>query len=107
MKEGIYSGLDAEFYDELLEGEMDDLQFWDELLKSNGGTALEVGCGTGRILMPLVQQGHVVDGMDNSKRMVALLKEKASHLNLEVDDTSPQHMISLFHNLVVRYDDEN
>ena len=85
MKDGLYSGLDAEFYDELLEGELDDLPFWSELLKNLPGPALEVGCGTGRILLPLLQAGHSIDGMDSSKRMIALLKEKASEAGHEVD----------------------
>jgi SAM-dependent methyltransferase len=85
MKEGLYSGLDAEFYDELLEGELEDLPFWRMLLESNPGPALEVGCGTGRIMLPLIQEGHRIDGMDSSKRMVDLLLEKADQLNLTVD----------------------
>ena len=85
MKDGLYSGLDAEFYDELLEGELDDLPFWKELLKNNPGPALEVGCGTGRILLPLLKAGHTIDGIDSSKRMVALLHEKAAEAGLAVD----------------------
>ena len=85
MKDGLYSGLDAEFYDELLEGELDDLPFWKELLKNNPGSALEVGCGTGRIMLPLLQVGHLIDGIDSSKRMVTLLREKAAEAGLAVD----------------------
>jgi len=85
MKDGLYSGLDAEFYDELLEGELEDLPFWRKLLELNSGSALEVGCGTGRIMLPLIQEGHQIDGMDSSKRMVDLLLKKADLLNLAVD----------------------
>ncbi len=85
MKNGLYSGLDAEFYDELLEGELEDLPFWKRLLESNPGTALEVGCGTGRIMLPLIQDGHQIEGMDSSKRMVDILLQKAQQLNLAVN----------------------
>ncbi len=85
MKEELYSGLDAEFYDELLEGELEDLPFWRKLMEVNSEPALEVGCGTGRIMLPLIQEGHPIDGMDSSKRMVDLLLKKADQLNLTVD----------------------
>jgi SAM-dependent methyltransferase len=85
MKEGLYNGLDAEFYDELLDGEMEDIPFWRELLKQNPGSALEVGCGTGRVLLPLLQEGYAVDGMDGSPRMIDLLNEKLGRLGLEID----------------------
>lgn len=85
MKEGLYNGLDAEFYDELLDGEMDDLPLWRELLTATTGWSLEVGCGTGRILLPLLREGYRVDGIDCSAHMLALLRQKAGESGLEVD----------------------
>ena len=70
MKNAIYSGFDAEFYDELLDGEIDDLPFWRKLMSEPVLRALEVGCGTGRILLPLLQEGFRVDGVDSSATMV-------------------------------------
>jgi SAM-dependent methyltransferase len=40
------------------------------------GTVLDIGCGTGRHLIPLVQQGYAVTGIDNSAGMLAVLKQK-------------------------------
>ena len=57
MNNETYSGLDADYYDELLEGEMDDLSFWTERVKEAAGRSLEVGCGTRRILIPLLKEG--------------------------------------------------
>jgi SAM-dependent methyltransferase len=85
MKDGLYTGLDAEFYDELLDGEIDDLPFWRSLLGGPGSRALEVGCGTGRILIPLLQEGFQVDGMDGSANMVRILQEKISKKTLTTD----------------------
>ena len=85
MKDGLYTGLDADFYDELLDGELDDLPFWKDLLQKNPGLALEVGCGTGRIMLPLLQDGFQVDGIDSSRRMIDLLREKASSEGLHFD----------------------
>lgn len=79
-----YSSLYAEFYDELLEGELDDLPFWESFLRDNPGRALEVGCGTGRILLPLLKQGLEVCGIDNSRMMVKQLVEKADADQIEV-----------------------
>ncbi len=52
-------------------------------LKSDG-PVLELGCGTGRITLPLVQSGCTVCGLDNSERMLDQLARKAeSQLNAE------------------------
>lgn len=85
MKNAIYSGLEAEFYDELLDGEIDDLPFWRKLMSEPVLRALEVGCGTGRILLPLLQEGFRVDGVDSSATMVQLLREKASEETYQTD----------------------
>ena len=83
--EGLYSGLDAEFYDELLEGEIDDLPFWRDLLNSIPGSALEAGCGTGRVMLPLLQEGYRIDGIDSSATMIELLIGKAHGLGVETN----------------------
>lgn len=85
MNNETYSGLDADYYDELLEGEMDDLSFWTERVKEAAGRSLEVGCGTGRILIPLLKEGLQVDGMDISERMVSLLREKTTEQDFDTD----------------------
>ena len=43
---------------------------------AHGGSALELGIGTGRIALPLSQAGVTVHGLDASESMVALLKTK-------------------------------
>ena len=40
------------------------------------GPILEIGCGTGRILLPIARAGATITGLDNSVRMVARLQEK-------------------------------
>jgi 2-polyprenyl-3-methyl-5-hydroxy-6-metoxy-1,4-benzoquinol methylase len=40
------------------------------------GPALELGIGTGRVALPLAQQGVVVQGIDASQRMVDKLRAK-------------------------------
>mgnify|MGYP002033046313 CR=1 FL=1 len=94
MMDESYSGLDAEFYDELLEVELSDYPFWKELVQQTSGVSLEVGCGTGRILIPLLQEGFVVDGMDRSQKMLGLLDKKADAHGLSVN-ASIQSMESM------------
>jgi SAM-dependent methyltransferase len=40
------------------------------------GTVLELGCGTGRVLLPLARAGHTVVGLDGSPQMLARCKAK-------------------------------
>ena len=79
-----YYGMMAEFWD-LFRGDTstwDDRFFFLEVVKKYGQPALDVGCGTGRILLDFMQQGFDIDGVDNSPDMLALLKQKAEKLNL-------------------------
>src|SRR6201987_3909546 len=43
---------------------------------ANGGRALELGIGTGRIALPLARRGVAVHGIDLSQAMVARLRAK-------------------------------
>ncbi len=55
----------AQYYD-LLYGNLDnDLPMW-ETLTADVDSILEVGCGTGRLLLPLAQAGHTLTGLDLS-----------------------------------------
>ena len=49
-----------------------------------GGSALELGIGTGRIALPLAAQGSPVDGIDLSQPMVDRLREKPGGDRLDV-----------------------
>lgn len=52
-----------------------DLPFWNSLAREFGSPVLELGCGTGRVLMPLAQTGCEVVGVDNDPAMLAVLQE--------------------------------
>ena len=47
-----------------------DVQFYVDEARSAAGRVLEVGCGTGRILLPIARAGLFVDGMDASPQML-------------------------------------
>ena len=53
-----------------------DVGFYVEEAKAASGTVLELGCGTGRILVPIARAGCTIAGVDSSSQMLARCKEK-------------------------------
>jgi SAM-dependent methyltransferase len=53
-----------------------DLPFYLELARAQGRRVLEVACGSGRVLVPLVRAGFEVVGIDVSPHMLALAQAK-------------------------------
>lgn len=79
-----YYGMMAEFWD-LFRGDTstwDDRFFYLDVVKKYGQPVLDVGCGTGRILLDFMHQGIDIDGIDNSPEMLNLMHQKAEQLNL-------------------------
>ncbi len=61
----------------------DDLPFWQSLAKEFGGPILELGCGTGRILLSLANDdpalsGLMTAGLDTDPQMLAFLRASLS-----------------------------
>jgi SAM-dependent methyltransferase len=54
-----------------------DVPFWQRLAAAARGPVLELGCGTGRIAIPLARSGTAVTGVDRSAPMLA--RARASH----------------------------
>lgn len=61
----------------------DDIGYYRRLCQRRGGHTLELGCGTGRILLPLLQSGIDISGVDQSPGMLAQLLKEAQQLNLQ------------------------
>jgi len=53
----------------------EDLSFWQSLAKEYAGPLLELGCGTGRILLTLAGSGRRLTGLDTDPNMLAYLRE--------------------------------
>ena len=62
----------------------DDVGFYRRVCESNQGPALELGCGTGRILLALLAAGIDVAGADRSLPMLAQLRRDAAARALPV-----------------------
>ncbi len=67
----VYHGADAIFYDSYLMGLPGDVAFYIEQARKAGSPVLELGCGTGRILIPVAEAGIDIVGLDNSPAMLA------------------------------------
>ena len=52
----------------------EDLPLWLDLAHQQGGPVLELGCGTGRVLLPLAQAGFRTVGLDNDLDMLRFLR---------------------------------
>lgn len=64
-------------YDILFESLDFDIPYWTELALQAGGPILEAGCGTGRVLLRLLEAGVDADGFDASAPMIGRFREKA------------------------------
>jgi SAM-dependent methyltransferase len=53
-----------------------DVRFYVDEARNTGGSVLEVGCGTGRILLPIARSGQTIYGLDSSRQMLARCKAK-------------------------------
>lgn len=83
ITEWDYSGIVAAAYDQFFGTEpYRDQAFFAGRLRANGGTALELACGTGRLLLPLLRDGLAVEGLDTSADMLAILRRKAAATGL-------------------------
>jgi SAM-dependent methyltransferase len=66
----------ARYYDLENAAFTEDLDFWLDLAQACREPILELGCGTGRVLLNLSRRGHAVTGLDSSPEMLARLRAK-------------------------------
>jgi SAM-dependent methyltransferase len=59
-----------------------DVEFWRRLAAAADGHALELGCGTGRITLPVARDGIAVTGIDRSAAMLARARAKRARARL-------------------------
>ena len=66
----------ARFYDLENADFTEDLPLWTELARAQGGPILELGCGSGRVLLNLAREGSAVTGVEKSPAMLALARNR-------------------------------
>ena len=75
----------AEFYDHFIPyRDRADVKFFVDLAVENGGPVLEIGCGTGRVLIPTARAGIEIVGLDLAEDMLAVCRR---HLGQEDEPT--------------------
>jgi SAM-dependent methyltransferase len=74
--------VDAALYDVIYSWYAADTEFYVERAKRANGPVLEIGCGTGRVLIPTLQAGVDADGLDLAPDMLERLAAKAAALGL-------------------------
>ena len=82
-----YEGVLARNYDALygvMRDPSGDAAFYRALAEESGGPVLELGCGTGRVLLPIAALGIPCVGVDASPAMLAALRAKNPPPNLEL-----------------------
>jgi len=83
----------GEFYDHILAYQDPlNLAFYKGLARSSRGAVLELGCGTGRLLIPMAHACESITGLDLSSHMLDICQRKLFRLTDEV-----RHRIRLVH----------
>ncbi|MFZ0564797.1 MAG: class I SAM-dependent methyltransferase [Chlamydiales bacterium] len=81
-----YKALCTEFYDlDKPTAPKDALQFYLQYAAEANGHILEPMCGTGRFLIPLLENGYSVTGFDSSSHMLNVCRKKCKERNLIAD----------------------
>jgi len=62
----------------------DDIAFYLEKAKGLGGPVLELGCGTGRVSVPIAESGSEIWALDLSEEMLAQMRAKIGRLSAPV-----------------------
>lgn len=119
IKDNLSEYADPEIYDLENQDFEPDGVFVLEFAKKLGGTVLEVGCGTGRITIPVAQNQVDMTGLDVVPEMIQRAKQKAGNLPIHwvIDDIRSFHLAqsfrlifetgSVFQHLLTRLDQES
>jgi SAM-dependent methyltransferase len=101
-KIGNYNDLPilAELYD-LVPGYLNrtDRQFYVNLCQEIDGDILELGSGTGRILIPIAKKGYKITGLDLSENMLSVCRKKLSKY-----DDNIQNNVTLVQGSMTNFD---
>jgi ubiquinone/menaquinone biosynthesis C-methylase UbiE len=60
-----------------------DVRFWQRLASRTAGQVLELGCGTGRVAIPVAKAGARVVGIDRSESMLARARKRVRRSKIQ------------------------
>ena len=73
-----------------------EIPYFQKFIEEDGQPALDVACGTGRLLLPYLRAGLDVDGCDVSADMIAACREKAEREGLSPTlSVQPMHELDM------------
>ena len=80
-----------------------DVEFYRALAREGAGPVLELGCGTGRVLLPIAEDGFPCTGLDASRHMLDALRAKSRvptlrlvHAPMQRFDLGPDRFTLIF-----------
>src|SRR5437588_8853645 len=75
----------ASFYDREHAQFDEDVELYRSFAELYTGPLLELACGSGRLLLPLAQDGYILTGVDTSAKMLELAQQR-----LQAEDLAEQ-----------------
>jgi ubiquinone/menaquinone biosynthesis C-methylase UbiE len=87
----------APFYDTEHAQFSEDLDMYRNFAELCGGSVLELACGSGRVLLPLVREGYTVTGVDTSASMLELARQRLQTAGVTSRCTLVQQDICTLH----------
>lgn len=96
-----YQNLSTEFYNltKPIVGPKE-LSFYESLVMDYNPPILEAMCGSGRVLIPLLNKGFQVDGLDNSSYMLDACRKNCQDLNINLYNQSIEAPLPKKYNLI-------
>jgi SAM-dependent methyltransferase len=91
-----HHGLVARWWAEFAEPEPGEIAYLRTAIERYGEPVLDAGCGSGRVLVPLLEAGVDVDGTDVSADMVAYARQRAGEARV-----SPRLTVQPLHELAL------
>lgn len=84
---------------------LQDVEFYYEEAKKSAGKVLELGCGYGRVLLPLLKRKIDIDGLEKSKELAKIVLTKSKELDVQtkvyIDDMRNVKKIKCPYDLVI------
>jgi ubiquinone/menaquinone biosynthesis C-methylase UbiE len=72
----------VQYYEGEFHNQLEDVPFYREMARRTGDPILEMMCGSGRVLLPLAEDGWTVTGVDLSPMMLEVAHRKAAEAGL-------------------------